>query len=208
MTLPKRLALAVGLLALALPLSARADLPAARWDHRPEATVWTRAALAALQGKGGALLRSQPTDIATFCPAYPKAKADDRAAFWMGLFSALAKHESTWNPRAAGEGGRYRGLLQITPATARAYGCDAGALYDGAANVSCAVAIAARQVARTGVVVGGPGGWGGLAADWGPMRNGRKLADIAAWTRAQDYCQLDQTNTLAPQPYGAPDHAG
>jgi hypothetical protein len=208
MPMPKRLALAAALLSLALPLSARADLPAARWDHRPGASAWTKAALAALQGKGGALLRSQPADIATFCPAYPKAETEDRAAFWMGLFSALAKHESTWNPRAAGEGGKYRGLLQIAPATARAYGCDARQLYDGASNVSCAVTIAARQVARTGVVVGGPGGWGGLAADWGPMRNRAKLADIAAWTRAQDYCQLDQPKTLAPEPYSAQDRAG
>jgi hypothetical protein len=40
------------------------------------------------------------------------------------------------------------------------------------------------------------------------MRNRKKLADIAAWTRAQDYCQLDQPKTLAPEPYGAHDRAG
>jgi hypothetical protein len=207
---PPLSALAAAALALMLPVAAaaQADLPAARWDHRPEAAAWTQAALTALENRGGGLLRSEPADIATFCPAYPKSGAEDRAAFWVGLFSALAKHESTWNPRAAGEGGKYRGLLQIAPATARAYGCDAGQLYDGASNVSCAVTIAARQVARTGVLVGGPGGWGGLAADWGPMRNGRKLADIAAWTRAQDYCQLDQPKALAPESYGPADHAG
>lgn len=162
----------------------------------------------AISLRGSGLLAGNPADIATFCPAYPKASERDRKAFWVGLFSALAKHESTWNPRAAGEGGKYRGLLQISPGTARAYGCDSKSLYDGAANLSCAVRIASRQVARTGVVAGGPGRWGGLAADWGPMRNGRKLADIAAWTRAQDYCQADQPKRVAPKSYGSPEYAG
>lgn len=210
MIAPARLLPAVfGLcLAMALVVPAGAEIPAARWDHRPEAREWTTATLAAIRGKGDRLVNSVPADIATFCPAYTKAEDADRRAFWVGLLSALAKHESTWNPRAAGEGGKYRGLLQIAPGTARAYGCDAGRLYDGAANLSCAVNIAAYQVARTGVVAGGPGGWGGLAADWGPMRNRKKLADIAAWTRDQDYCRLESPKGLAPQPYGAPDRAG
>lgn len=151
--------------------------------------MWTKATLAAISTKGRSLADTNPSDIAQFCPAYPKASEEDRQAFWVGLFSALAKHESTWNPRAAGAGGRYRGLLQISPATARAYGCDETKLYDGAANLSCAVKIASRQVERHGVVVGSPGDWGGVAADWGPMRNAKKRADIAAWTRAQDYCK-------------------
>jgi len=162
--------------------------PAARWDHRPDGTTWTMAMLEAIEDRGQALVSTVPRDIDTFCPAYAKADDDDRAAFWVGLFSALAKHESTWNPGARGEGGKYRGLLQITPATARAYGCDARNLYDAETNLSCAVNIAARQVERGQVVAGGPGQWAGVAADWGPMRSRKKLADIAAWTRAQEYC--------------------
>lgn len=185
------------LLALILPMacSMSADAnstpsPAAGWDHRPEGVAWTKATLGAISTKGRALTESRPADIQTFCPAYTQNSEAERQAFWMGLFSALAKHESTWNPRAAGAGGRYRGLLQIAPATARAYGCDATALYDGKANLSCAVTIASRQVAKTGVVAGAPGEWGGLAADWGPMRNAKKRAEIAAWTRKQDYCSI------------------
>lgn len=196
------------LLAFCLAVPAVAEVPAARWDHRPEAGAWTRATLAAIRGRGDRLVQTEPADIATFCPAYPEAEDADRRAFWVGLFSALAKHESTWNPRAAGEGGKYRGLMQIAPGTARAYGCDAGALYDGASNLSCAVKIASRQVARTGLVAGGPGAWGGLAADWGPMRNLSKLADIAAWTRDQDYCKLGSPKDVAPKPYGSPEYSG
>lgn len=163
--------------------------PAARWDHRPHGDSWTQATLSAISTKGQALTNTRLSDVTTYCPGYPEASEADRQAFWMGMFSALAKHESTYNPAAAGAGGRYRGMLQISPATARAYGCDAGALYEAEANLSCAVKIASRQVARTGKVAGGPGAWGGLAMDWGPMRNASKRADIAEWTRKQAYCQ-------------------
>ncbi|MDP2087513.1 MAG: lytic transglycosylase domain-containing protein [Gemmobacter sp.] len=194
--------------ALILAAPALSEVPVARWDHRPEAGTWTRATLAAIKGRGDRLVQSVPADIATFCPAYKKASDTNRRAFWVGLFSALAKHESTWNPRAAGEGGKYRGLMQIAPGTARAYGCDAGALYDGASNLACAVNIASEQVEATGVVAGGPGGWGGLAADWGPMRNRNKLADIAEWTREQDYCKLESPKPVAPERYGSPEYSG
>lgn len=183
--------LALAPMACTMSADAQPDTrPAARWDHKPQGEGWTQATLTAISTKGRALTESRPADIRMFCPGYASGSDEERNAFWMGIFSALAKHESTWNPRAAGAGGRYQGLLQISPRTAKAYGCDAGALYDGKANLACAVKIASRQVARTGVVVGGPGDWGGLAADWGPMRNAKKRADIAAWTSKQSYCQI------------------
>lgn len=164
------------------------DTPAARWDHRPQGQDWTQAMLEAIEERGQALISTVPRDIETFCPAYPKASDEDRAAFWVGLFSALAKHESTWNPRAAGEGGKYRGLLQIAPATARAYGCDSRNLYDAETNLTCAVHIAAVQVPAGQSIALKGARWTGVAADWGPMRSRIKRDDIAAWTRAQDYC--------------------
>ena len=183
------LAIAVlALLPVSLAQATPGPVPAARWDHRAEAQDWTRATLAAVKARETALVNTLPQDIAVFCPAYPVADKTQRAAFWVGLFSALAKHESTWNPRAKGDGGKYRGLLQIAPATARAYGCDSTRLYDGAANLACGVRIAAHQVGQSGLVAGAPGNWGGLALDWGPMRNARKRAEIAAWTRGQSYC--------------------
>nr|WP_243645117.1 transglycosylase SLT domain-containing protein [Rhodovulum euryhalinum] len=163
-------------------------LPQMRWDHRPEATAWTAASLEALSAHGAALAETVPADIARWCPSYPEAGTAQRQAFWAGLFSALAKHESTWNPDAVGGGGRWFGLVQIAPATARAYGCSATsgeALKDGAANLSCAIRIAARTVTRDGVVAAGGGG---VAADWGPMTVAAKREEIAAWTRAQPYC--------------------
>ncbi len=156
-------------------------LPVTRWDHRPEAEDWTRAMLAALSSEGAVLLSSTPDDIGTYCPSYAEAGPNQRAAFWVGLFSAIAKYESTWNPRASGAGGRYLGLLQISPQTARGAGCDAGGLFDGATNLTCAVRIAARRAPEDAVA--------GLTTDWGPMHDRSKRAEVATWTREQSYCQ-------------------
>ncbi len=171
--------------------SAPIEVPT-RWDHRPEAELWTAASFDALANGGNALVQTVPRDIETFCPAYAAADADGRKAFWTALFSGLAGYESTWRPDAAGAGGRYRGLLQIWPTSARYYGCDLShpkGLYDGPTNLRCASRIAAQAVARDKVVVGGPGRWGGVARDWPPMRNARKRNDIAEFTRNVPACQ-------------------
>ncbi len=174
------------------PQVSRNSLPAMAWDHRPEAATWTRATLAALDDHGGALLASQPGDIARFCPAYAQASRADRAAFWSGLLSILAKYESTWRPEASGGGGAWIGLTQIDPRTARGYRCDAttsAALKNGAANLSCAVRIAAAQVGADQMLVSENGNWRGMARDWAPFRDSKKRQDMANWTRAQSYCQ-------------------
>ncbi|MCF1707240.1 transglycosylase SLT domain-containing protein [Tabrizicola sp. J26] len=179
---------------LALPMGCAdkttSTLPPMRWDHRPEATVWTKTALAAIDEDAANLPALVPGDINTWCPGYTHATEAEREAFWTGVFSALAKHESTWNPAASGGGGRWIGLLQISPQTARQYGCDAkstAALKDGSENLACAIKIASVQVQRDGMVAGN--GAQGLGRDWAPFRNASKRADMAAWTRAQEYCQ-------------------
>ena len=45
----------------------------------------------------------------------------------------------------------------------------------------------AKAVAKDGLVVGG--GNRGIGRDWMPFRDGEKRAAMAAWTRAQPYCQ-------------------
>lgn len=161
---------------------------AMRWDHRPEATNWTSTAFAALDTHASILPTIVPNDIEEWCPAYPEASEQDREAFWIGLMSALARHESTWNPEAVGGGGRWFGLVQISPATARHYDCQAtsgNALLDGASNISCAMRIWATTVARDGVVSAGRGG---VAADWGPFVQATKREEMRAWISAQPYC--------------------
>jgi hypothetical protein len=167
------------------------NVPHTRWTHQPDHLLWNRAALSALKTHGKPLVDMVPRDIQTWCPHYPSANDADRRAFWLGFMSALAKFESTYKPRAVGGGGKWYGLLQILPATARGYKCNARtgeALKNGAANLSCAVRIMAFTVPRDGVVHAKDKRWRGVSADWGPMRSPSKRADMAGWLKRQSYC--------------------
>jgi hypothetical protein len=168
------------------------DLPRMRWSHMEGHSEWSDDALRALQQHGRSLTEMVPGDIDSWCPYYREADEVTRQAFWVGFMSALAKHESTYKPWAVGGGGKWFGLLQIAPATARGYKCQAGtgeALKDGGANLSCAIRIMAVTVPRDGVVAGHDGKWRGVAADWGPMRSEAKRTDMANWLKAQPFCQ-------------------
>ncbi|WP_245819026.1 transglycosylase SLT domain-containing protein [Marivita hallyeonensis] len=163
-------------------------LPEMRWEHRREADRWSRAALMALRSHASVLPQIVPKDIADWCPAYPTNDTSAREAFWIGLLSTLAKHESTFRPTAVGGGGKWYGLLQILPATARGYRCRAqsrDALKDGGANLQCALRIMATTVPRDGVV---SHRMRGVAADWGPFHSRNKSTDMMAWMRSQPYC--------------------
>jgi hypothetical protein len=183
-------------------------LPPVRWSHRENAAIWTRSALSALREHGAALVLDVPRDIASWCPGYAAANPRGRRAFWVGFLSALAKHESTYRARAVGGGGRYFGLLQITPATARGYDCRAKsgeALRHGPANLSCAIRIMAHTVSRDGVV---SAGMRGVAADWGPLHSRSKRRDMQDWLRGQRYCvSLPDTRPRA-RPDTIPDLQG
>jgi hypothetical protein len=179
------------LLAACVPTTLSHDeLPAMRWDHVPASAEWEAASFAALGDYAAILPTLVPEDIDAWCPGYPDASQVEREAFWVGLMSALAQHESTWRPHLVGGNGRWFGLVQISPATARHYGCAARsgeALLDGVANVRCAYRIWARTVARDNMVSRGNRG---VAADWGPMHSSQshKRDDMRAWISAQPYC--------------------
>ncbi len=177
----------------ALRPSARTGyLPNTRWDHKAGSDVWTRAAMVSVSSYGQGLESIVPRDIDRWCPAYRENAVVDRRAFWVGMMSALAKHESTYNPRAVGGGDLWYGLLQIYPDTARRYGCRARtgeALKDPVENLSCAARIMNVTVLRDNAIAVHDGRWRGVAADWGPMSNRRKIPEMAGWTSQQAYCQ-------------------
>ena len=130
--------------------------------------------MSAIAGHSEGLDSVVPRDIDAWCPAYVQNSPELRRAFWVGLMSALAKHESTYNPQAVGGGNRWFGLLQIYPPTARGYGCHAQsgeALKNPTANLSCAARIMAVTVPRDGVV---SQGMRGMAADWGPFHSRKR----------------------------------
>ncbi len=161
----------------------------ARWDGASGSVRWTAAALSALNSHGAALVKLVPTDIDDYCPGYEAAGDRARKAFWVNLVASLSFHESTWNPDASGGDGRWHGLLQIAPATARGYKCragDVGGLQDGALNVACGLRIMAVTVPRDGVI---SAGMGGVAADWGPFHQKVKRQDIQSYTSSLPYCR-------------------
>lgn len=164
--------------------------PAMGWDHRPEAAQWTTRILAAIATRDDVLAARLPADIAAWCPGYAANRLPERRAFWAGLISAVAKYESSWNPKAAGGGGRWIGVMQISPKTAANNGCtarSAQALKDGAANLECAVTIMAAQIARDGVIAGK--GNRGIGRDWGPLHKAANRAEMSAWIGQQTYCR-------------------
>lgn len=166
------------------------ELPASRWDHRPESDEWTEASLYALDTHGAPLVAMVPRDIEAYCPAYAASDAEDRKTFWVNFLASLARHESTYRPEVSGGDGRWHGLLQISPGTARSYGCRAGSaagLKNGAANLSCGIRIMAETIPRDGVI---SAGMRGAAADWGPFHQRKKREDIQSYTRSLEVCQL------------------
>jgi hypothetical protein len=179
-------------------------LPDLRWDHIEGSDTWTRAAMQALNGMGDPIVQTVPRDIGAWCPGYPAATKWERKAFWAGLLSAMAKHESTYRPKAVGGGGKWYGLVQILPATARGYGCTARtgeALMDGALNMACAVRILAVTVPRDGVV---SAGMRGVAADWGPFHSEHKREDMRRWISTQPYCESAPADLAAVRPVPRP----
>ncbi len=179
-------------------------IPDARWDFRGDSASWTRASLAALRSHGSQLEETVPRDIANWCPGYTNNPPHMRRAFWVGMMSALSKHESTYRPEAVGGGNLWFGLLQIYPDTARRYGCRATTgeeLKDPEDNLSCAIRIMNVTVPRDNAIAVRDSRWRGVAADWGPMTRPAKIAEMAAWTRQQDYCQatLSVASSMRPQ---------
>lgn len=174
------------------PAARQNDLPRARWEHRRDGALWTRVALSAVSTHGAELLEVVPEDIADWCPAYPENGPDERAAFWAGLLSTLARYESTWDPNAVGGGGRWFGLLQIYPPTAEFRNCRVQtglALKNGPNNLNCAVRIMAITVPRDNAISVQGERWKGVAADWGPIRNAGMRRDMQRYTRRQVYCR-------------------
>jgi hypothetical protein len=175
-------------------------MPKLRWKNQSQGPAWTRAAMKAVLSHGQGLVETVPADINAWCPGYATQDANGRAAFWAGLLSTLSYHESTWRETAVGGGGQWFGLVQISPATARHNNCNAGtgeALKDGASNLSCAIRIMSRTVARDGVV---SRNMQGVAADWGPFHSESKRTDMQRWVRAQPFCRPMLKSSPLPLP--------
>lgn len=178
-------------------------LPRTRWELQGDGNLWTRVVMSAVRSHGQALIRTVPKDIADWCPAYAGASPDDRAAFWAGLISTLARYESTWKANAVGGDGRWFGLMQIYPPTAEFRNCrvtSGPALLHGPSNLNCAVRIMATTVPRDTAISVKDSRWRGVAADWGPIRTDWMRRDMQRYTRGQTYCRLLSEVRPKPRP--------
>ncbi len=175
-----------------VPEARERDVPRARWEYRADGALWTRVALAAVQGHGAALIETVPKDIAEWCPAYPENPPELRAEFWVGLLSTVSRYESNWKPRAIGGGNRWFGLMQIAPSTAEYRECrveSGAALLNPLDNLNCAIRIMAVTVPRDQAISVKDTRWRGVAADWGPVRTDWMRADMQRYTKRQTYCR-------------------
>lgn len=179
--------------------------PAAQWDDEPRGALWTRSMMSALEGHGAEVLATVPSDIGDWCPAYARNGREERAAFWVGLMSAIAHYESRHVPSAVGAGSFF-GLLQIYPPTARGVDCRAGtgdALKRATANLSCAVRIMAEVVPQHDAVAVNSGGWRGIANQWGPVTRASIRSELRDWVSRQDYCAVEPAAS-PPRPQARP----
>lgn len=166
-------------------LHLRRKQPAMQWGEGRD--DWTAAMIEALNEDGVPLLSAMPADVLQYCPGYATQTRENRAAFWAGFISAVAKYESGWNPGVRGEGG-VKGLMQISDGAARAHGCG-GSMLNPRANLQCAVRVMTRSITADGAIHGGKRGWRGVARDWMPLRSASTRSSIAAWTSRQSYCR-------------------
>ena len=170
-------------------LHLRREKPTMEWgEDRDE---WTEAMLQALDSEGVTLLSSMPADVMQYCPGYASQTRENRAAFWAGFLSSVARQQSGLNPQATGRGG-LMGLMQISSRNAQENSCG-GSMLDGSDNLKCAVRIMARRVASDNAIHGGEDaprrGWRGAARDWISLRSPGRRAAVAAFTSRQSYCR-------------------
>lgn len=147
------------------------------------------------------LARENIEDMEQFCPGWTQMRGDPvkRTAMLTGLVAAIVRTESGWRNGATGDGGKSKGMLQLTTATDRRHGCSCGQLSDEhnmGQNLRCGTHMIISFMARDKTVGRGTGDYGarGIARSFGPFRDGRgERADIMR--RTSNYCRRLQTTT-------------
>jgi hypothetical protein len=172
------------------------------WSGVAGASEWT-AILYERIGTAAALLEATPQDAVRYCPGFLELDHTGRQAFYTELVSIMARYESGFDPEvrfqesfadSSGSPVISRGLLQLSIESADSYpGCDpesAEALHDPDMNLTCAVAILNRLVARDQAIgIEHGGGWKGGAAYWSVLRSNHPRNDeIVSFTQSLPVC--------------------
>jgi len=181
----------------------------AAWDGEAgDAARWTRWLSEDLENHRSALVDLIPADAAEFCETWPRLTRRGREQVWITLISAMAKHESDFDPRASFDeppplSERSIGLLQLSLSDAVEFRCDFTTevqIEDARRNLDCAVQILATLVPRDGVVGGGSGRDRLGAAGYWSVLNMRGHADARAFIVAQTTALPICIERRRPQP--------
>lgn len=188
-----------------------ADPPAAHsfveadWDNQPAGDEWTEFTSAALSRFGGNLQNSSIKDAAAYCPNFAALDDQGRNDFFVGLLSAMARFESSFDPKRKftetfndrnGNPVISRGLLQLSIESGNGgYQCgfaDENALHDPQQNLECGVRIMNKLVGQNDYIGASVGGkWKGGARYWSVLRpTHSKNPKIRAFTQQMTICQL------------------
>jgi hypothetical protein len=166
----------------------------AAWDgETDDAALWTNWLSDDLETDGAALIDLIPADAAEFCTTWPKLTRRGRKQVWITLISAIAKHESDFDPHGSFEeppplSERSIGLMQLSLSDAEEFHCDftTEAQIEGARrNLDCAVRILAQLIPPDGVIGGGLGEDRLGAAGYWSVLNVLGHADSRAFIVAQ-----------------------
>ncbi len=150
-------------------LGENGDRQRAVWDHKPGTEAWNNAMLRALKIHRPILETAK--DVEVFCPSYGKATSFQKNTCWIRLFSAMARYESNFRPKAIykeSNGANSVGLLMMAPEHCPKANTEEK-LLNAEANIECAVPRLARMIEKRGQHISGPNFTGG-AAYWSVLR--------------------------------------
>jgi hypothetical protein len=160
------------------------------WDDDPGRTQWSAELLNLVAGSITDLERGNPED---FVSGYSTLSQQLRKKFWAELLIAMAKFESSWNPKEPfleHDGQWSIGLLQLSIGDQNNYHLEPRVeheeeLQDPFINLRWGVQIFTHLLVRDGVVALGSNGNDarGGARYWSVLRVGHKVDQIKALTK-------------------------
>lgn len=176
------------------------DVIRARWESKNrDGASWSQHVYDTLPTLAANLLKKDPADIASFCPAYSDLSTSDKKNFWVYLISGMTELESNQDPATTytekftdAKGNRVisRGLLQISIESGNSYGCgfkSADELHDPIKNLDCGLRIMNKWIGADGRIQGYAAHWLGAARYWSTLR-ASKANIIQGWTKALRMC--------------------
>jgi len=141
------------------------------------------------------MLEVIPADIEKYCAEFRELNTDQRKRFYIVLFSALAKFESSFNPRATfiegftdakGKKVISTGLFQVSVESLGGYGIKVTPeqLLDAQTNIKAMLVVASRWIIKDKCIASDAAPWKGMSRYWSPFRKEARKSVISKKTMA------------------------